>query len=132
MSAANPEFGSSDKLRLPRTCRIHRSEEIRALMRRGKRKRTSHLDVFFEASPVSRFRLGIVVPKHRRRIVDRNLLKRRIREIGRVHVLPRLRRAGIAMDVLIRARPEAYRATFDELLLELQEVTEGICSSASY
>lgn len=36
------------------------------------------------------------------------------------------------MDVLIRARPEAYRATFDELLQELQEVTEGICSSASY
>lgn len=101
-------------------------------MRRGKRKRTSHLDVFFETSPVSRFRLGIVVPKHRRRIVDRNLLKRRIREIGRAHVLPRLRRAGIAMDVLIRARPEAYRATFDELLQELQEVTEGICSSASY
>lgn len=101
-------------------------------MRRGKRKRTSHLDVFFETSPVSRSRLGIVIPKHRQRIVDRNLLKRRIREVGRVQVLPRLREQGLTIDVLIRARAEAYRATFDELRTELQEATEAICSSAPY
>jgi ribonuclease P protein component len=101
-------------------------------MRRGKRKRTSHLDVFFEASPVSRSRLGLVVPKHRHRIVDRNLLKRRIREVGRTHILPRLGESGLAMDVLIRARAEAYRATFAELRTELEEATEAICSNAPY
>ncbi len=45
-------------------------------------------------------------------------------------MLPRLGESGLAMDVLIRARAEAYRATFDELRAELQEATEAICSNA--
>jgi ribonuclease P protein component len=108
--------------------RIHRSEEIRTLMRRGKRKRTSHLDVFFHASPVSRPRFGVVVPKHRHRIVDRNLLKRRLREVGRTEMLPALRAAAAPMDVLVRARREAYEAGFEELKQELLEVTKILCS----
>ena len=100
-------------------------------MRRGKRKRTSHLDVFFDASPASHSRFGLVIPKHRHRIVDRNLLKRRIREVGRVEILPRLRGEGLEIDVLVRARREAYTASFQEIREELLQVTEGICSSAS-
>lgn len=100
-------------------------------MRRGKRKRTSSLDVFFTASPVSRSRLGLVVPKHRRRIVDRNLLKRRLREIGRRTLLPRLDDAEVALDVLVRARREAYEREFDELESELKDVTEALCSGPS-
>ena len=97
-------------------------------MRRGKRKRTSHLDVFFQASPVSRPRFGVVVPKHGRRIVDRNLLKRRLREVGRIEILPSLRSVDVSLDVLVRARREAYQAGFDELKKELLEVTRDLCS----
>jgi ribonuclease P protein component len=66
-----------------------------------------------------------VVPKHGRRIVDRNRLRRRIREIGRTRLLPHLAATGQALDVLIRARREAYDASFDELRRELVELVEA-------
>lgn len=131
MSAARPEAeeprGSRGGERLPRTSRIRRTLEIRGLLRRGKRKRTTHLDVFFAASPVSRPRVGVLVPKHRHTAADRNLLKRRLREIGRTRVLPALWKAGRAVDVMVRARPEAYGASFEALKSELDQITEGLC-----
>lgn len=114
----------------PRAARITGSEEIRALFRRGKRRKTRHLDVFLGSSPAARSRVGVVVPKHRQTAVARNLLKRRLREISRTRVLPALRDAGLRVDVLIRARPEAYGAAFPELLEELSGVVEEVCSSA--
>ena len=113
---------------LPRTVRITSSEEIRTLFRRGKRKRTRHLDVFVSASPVSHPRWGVVVPKHKQTIVRRNRLKRRLREVGRTEVLPRLRTAGVDIDFMVRARPEAYAAEFDALRDELIAVVEELCS----
>lgn len=70
------------------------------------------------------------MPKHKQTIVKRNRLKRRLREIGRTQVLPRLRAAGLATDVMVRARPEAYGAGFAELHAELLRVVEELCSSA--
>jgi ribonuclease P protein component len=109
--------------------RISASEEIRALFRRGKRRKTRHLDVFVSTSPVAHSRLGLVVPRHRRRVVRRNRLKRRLREIGRIEVLPRLAGAGVRLDVMVRARPEAYDAPFVALREELIRLTEELCSS---
>jgi ribonuclease P protein component len=76
-------------------------------------------------------RLGLIVPKHGQRIVDRNLLKRRLREIGRRQMLPALDARGVRKDVLIRARPPAYLAEFDTLAREVREAVEGLCSDAS-
>lgn len=121
-------MGGDGRLRLPRNARITASDEIRTLFRRGKRRKTRHLDVFVSASPVSYSRVGIVVPKHRHRIVDRNRLKRRLREIVRVHSLPHLNTSGLALDLLIRARPEGYDAGFAELADELARVMEELCS----
>jgi ribonuclease P protein component len=101
------------------------------LFRRGKRKTTRHLDVFFSTSPVAHSRVGIVVPKHRRTAVLRNRLKRRLREVARRELLPRLAGAGHALDVMIRARPEAYEAGYEALRSELVRVVEELCSSAS-
>lgn len=114
--------------RLPRSARIRLGSEIRELLKRGKRKRTANVDVFFAASPASRSRLGLIVPKHGRRIVDRNQLKRRLREVGRRAVLPALDAAGVRGDVLIRARREAYDADFEDLAREVREAVEGFCS----
>ncbi len=82
-------------------------------------------------SHASRSRLGLIVPKHRRRIVDRNLLKRRLREIGRRQVLPMLDARGQATDVLIRARVPAYERDFEGLTREVMEAVEALCSPAS-
>ena len=72
--------------------------------------------------------MGWVVPKLGHRIVDRNLLKRRVREIGRRKVLRRLREDGAGLDVLVRVRRPAYRATYVELEVELLRALEAACS----
>jgi ribonuclease P protein component len=114
--------------RLPRSARITRSGEIRALLRRGKRSRTAHLDVFDSASPASFPRIGVVVPRVKQPVVARNRLKRRLREVLRTEVLPRLQEAELWRDVLVRVRPEAYRAAFRDLRAELTAWAEGRCS----
>lgn len=63
------------------------------------------------ASPLAHPRVGIIVPKRGRTTVDRNRLKRRLRELIRLRVLPSLPPA----DLIVQARPEAYTATFVEL-----------------
>ncbi|MFC1661932.1 ribonuclease P protein component [Gemmatimonadota bacterium] len=120
--------GPPGGLRLPPSRRITRAREIQALLRSGKRKKTSHLDVFFLSSRRLGPRIGLVVPKHGRRVVDRNLLKRRVREVLRREVLPRLWRAEVPLDVLARARKVAYRTTYQQLRKELIKATEEICS----
>ena len=117
--------------RLPREARVRHTNEIRALLERGKRKRTKHVEVFLAPSPVSFCRLGVIVPKHGRRIVERNLLKRRIREIGRKIVLPFLRDQGLTVDVLVRARREAYQVEFETLDTEIRQAVEALCSEGS-
>lgn len=117
MSAPTQDGGNSR--RLPHAWRITRSDDIRTLFQRGKRSRTAHLDVFDSASPFSHPRAGIIVPKHKQTIVRRNRLKRQLREIMRGEVLPRLRSAGRPEDVMVRARREAYDATFSGLRDEL-------------
>lgn len=122
--------GESQGFGLPRHARITSSDEIRALFRRGKRSKTRHLDAFVSASPVPFARLGVVVPKHKRRIVERNLVKRRLREIGRAVLLPALRNRGLPLDVMLRARPETYTASFAQLRDEVAALAEELCSRA--
>lgn len=100
-------------------------------MRRGKRSRTAHLDVFDSASPSSFPRVGLVVPKHRQTAVARNRVKRRLRELLRLEVLPRLDGCAVFVDVLVRARAEAYGATFAELEAELAGWADQRCLRAS-
>ena len=88
------------------------------------------MDVFDFASPVAHPRVGIIVPKHRRNSVERNRLKRRLREVLRLEVLPRLIESEAHLDVLVRARREAYNATFDQLHTELIELAENKWSRA--
>lgn len=85
--------------------------------------------MFVASSPVAYPRLGLVVPRHRQKVVRRNVVKRRLREIGRTEILPRLQAAGRPLDVMVRARPEAYGASFAELREELLRLTEELCSS---
>ncbi|HYW06807.1 MAG TPA: ribonuclease P protein component [Longimicrobium sp.] len=127
---AEGDSGGRKGFGLPREVRIAGSAEIRLLFQRGKRRKTRHLDAFISPSPAAFPRLGVVVPKHKHIIVERNRVRRRLREIGRTVVLPALRNSGAAFDVMIRARPEAYGATYAELLEQLTALTEELCSRA--
>ena len=85
------------------------------MLREGKRIRTEHLDLRFVASLLRHPRVGFIVPKHGRSIVERNQLKRRLREIVRQSILQRIP----SVDMIVRTRPEAYSATFASLEREL-------------
>lgn len=85
------------------------------MLREGKRIRTEHLDLRIVASLLHHPRIGFIVPKHGRSIVKRNQLKRRLREIVRQNILQRI----LPVDMIVRARPEAYSATFTSLERDL-------------
>lgn len=87
--------------------------------------------MFVAESPALRVRLAVVVPKHGRKIVERNRLKRRLREGARLDLLPRCLDRGAALDVLIRARAPAYDAGFEQLRDEIRELAEVLCSQSS-
>lgn len=70
----------------------------------------------------------MIVPKHGHTIVERNRVKRRLREIGRRGILPDLDGAGRRADVLIRARRGAYDETFGGLETEVRKAVEDLCS----
>ena len=56
-------------------------------------------------------RVGVIVPRYRHTAVARNQLKRRLRELTRLRLLP----TQLSFDVVIRVRPEAYDVGFDQL-----------------
>jgi ribonuclease P protein component len=92
--------------------------DIQKVVREGKRIRTRHLDVRVLASPLGHPRIGIVVPRYAAPVVRRNRLKRRLRELSRTQLLP----VAPAIDMVIRARPKAYEATFSALGADILRV----------
>ena len=66
------------------------------------------------------------MPKYGRTIVARNRLRRRLREIGRLEVLPRLGTLAHPLDFLVRVRREAYGVTYWQLRNQLVKLTEEL------
>lgn len=66
--------------------------------------------------------MGFVVPKFTRTAVQRNRLKRRLRELVRLRLL----RTLPDLDVVIRTRREAYDASFDVLAAEVDRIGGGL------
>jgi len=81
------------------------------VLRSGRRVRARLFDVKRLDTALGHVRLAIVVPKFGFTAVRRNKLKRRIRELSRTLILP----GTPSCDILVRARRDAYAATFDEL-----------------
>ena len=81
---------------------------------------TERLEARASASLLLHPRVGVVVPKYRRNIVDRNRTKRQLRELARMRILPVAGR----VDVLVRAKPEAYGASFDQLTMEVEAIAQ--------
>lgn len=80
------------------------------------------VDLFVANSGSSRF--GVIVPRHGRNIVARNRLKRRLKEIGRRRLLTRSEETGTHVEVLARARPNAYEAPYGALEYDLTSAME--------
>jgi ribonuclease P protein component len=88
----------------------------------GKRLRTKHLDVRILASPRFHPRVGFVVPKYGRSAVNRNRIKRQLREIVRTSILAALP----PVDVVIKTYPDVYTAAFSTLANELLQILSKV------
>lgn len=73
-------------------------------------------------SPLAHPRAGLIIAKGRGRAVDRNRIKRKIREAVRLYLLPVLGR----VDFVIRTRGEVYGASDEELRADLSEAIEQL------
>jgi ribonuclease P protein component len=89
---------------------------------------TERLDARASASLLLHPRVGVVVPKYKRDIVDRNRIRRRLRELARTSMLPVIGR----LDVLIRAKPEAYSASFEQLSVDVDAITQWAAGIVSH
>jgi ribonuclease P protein component len=106
----------------PRERRIHRSAEIRAIVGEGRRAEGPNLRLHarLDAEGGEPLRAAVVVPRFGRTAVERNRVKRRLREIVRLHLLESPELSGGAL--VVRARAGAYGRTFGELREELLDV----------
>ena len=69
-------------------------------------------------------RVGVTVSRTLKSAVDRNLARRRLRELARISLLGAdspLTAAGIRYDVVLIARPAALEADFADLVAEAEQ-----------
>lgn len=112
--------------RFPQRARIRSTRDILALIRHGRSLRAGALDLYLLENKLGRPRVGIIVPKHGHRNVERNRLKRRIREIVRRDWLARRWTEGASIDLLVRARPSAYGLSQADLATTLTEALDEV------
>lgn len=80
------------------------------------------MDVRATASLPAFARVGFVVPKYKHSAVDRNRLKRRLRELVRLHVLPVMP----PLDLVIRVFPSAYDRPLEALRADLEQAVRRL------
>ncbi|MDE2719159.1 ribonuclease P protein component [Candidatus Palauibacter polyketidifaciens] len=130
-SVASDEAASGRRpegYRRPRAARLRTAREIRRTIRAGRSSRGRIVDVFFARSTAGRSRIGVVTPRHGRGAVARNLVRRRLTEIARLHVLPALEARRLDLDLVVRAKPAAYDASYERLRTTLMDSLETVCA----
>ncbi len=83
---------------------------------------TPNLDVRFAVTAQAVPRIGLIVPRHKHSAVDRNRLRRRLRELIRTELLPSVEHG----EALIRAKSEAYELSFAGLRTEIGSIKHWI------
>lgn len=72
-------------------------------------------------------RVGFIVPRYRHSAVARNRLKRRLRELVRLELLPHMP----PVDLVVRALPPAYLREFEALARELRQLVRRLATPSA-
>ncbi len=107
--------GADETQRLPKRRRIRKRSEFVRIQQNYRGRRTPHFVVIVAPGPEPLGRLGITVSKKIGNAVQRNRIKRRIREFFRLHG----NKLQPAHDLLIIARAGADRLSFRDVESEL-------------
>ena len=75
--------------------------------------------------------MGVIVPRYKHTAVARNLVKRRLRELSRLTLLPAMSGWPCALDVVLRAVPSAYDAPFEALQRDVAKACEALATAAA-
>jgi len=73
-------------------------------------------------------RVGFIVPRYKHSAVDRNRLKRRLREITRTLLMPEFVKHP-PVDVVVRVLPSAYEASFETLRTQLTRTVAAVAKA---
>ena len=111
---------------LPRERRITTRREIAALLR-ASRARGPALELYRLPAAAGHARATCITPKHGRSGVERNRLRRRIKELMRALLLSR----GEQHDWLVRTRPPAYDLSYGELASALEALVDELAAESA-
>ena len=99
------------------------------MRQRGASIRVADLDVRATVTERGGPRVGFIVPKYRHNVIERNKLKRRLRELVRTRLLPQWREGDVprrGVDIVLRAVPSTYGITVAELAARIDRVATGV------
>lgn len=120
------------RLRFPKSARLQKHSDFERVYRHGRRYSLPNMAVFYLRSTETRdtgnvvrssVRVGFTVPRALGGAVQRNRIKRRMREAVRL-ALPHL--TTLAADVVINPRVTVAQIPFPELLAEVNQAFEAI------
>jgi ribonuclease P protein component len=104
--------------------RMRRGADFRRVYKEGRRKDGRLLVVHVSPGAAAGARVGFSVSSRVGNAVQRNRVRRRLREAAR----PLIEAAATPVDVVVVARPGAVSASFAELESELRELTGKLLS----
>lgn len=112
--------------RFPRRARLLKPAEFKAVFERGARLHERGLTVVSAANTLAHARLGLAISKKSLPLaVDRNRLKRRIRDTFRLN-----QRKLPAVDLVILAKPGSRTLTAPQMRLSLERLWTRIAASS--
>lgn len=116
MPLVPPSLGKG-QARFTKADRILRRRDFQAAQARGKRLHTAHFGVCLAPGPTDHPRLGLVVTRRLGKAVQRNRVKRLVREFFRRHklLLP-------AWDIVVMAKKGAAGLSYEQVREELAPI----------
>jgi ribonuclease P protein component len=133
VSAADPDSdvaGSEKRATFPRRMRLLRHSDFERVYTRGRRHFAAHMTVFYLARGKGEgLRVGFTIGRVLGGAVERNRMKRRLREAVRLHCPP----SDLPVDIVINPKKTLLMADFAELRKEIArafEVIEKLPSSS--